>query len=131
MKREGLISKLIGQARGKQQEQAQTQANEEEAAQRQAAEEEARRQASEEADRRQAEEAAQRQASEEVAHRQAAEEAAKRTYVIQPGDSLSVIAQQQLGDGSRWPEIYELNKAVLGDNPNLIHPGQKITLPAR
>ena len=34
------------------------------------------------------------------------------TYTIKSGDSLSGIAQEQLGDASRWKEIYELNKDV-------------------
>ncbi len=40
-----------------------------------------------------------------------------------------MIAKNQLGDAKRWPEIYELNKAIIGANPNLIHPGQKLVLP--
>ena len=30
---------------------------------------------------------------------------------------------------SRWKEIYELNKDVIGDNPDVIHPGKKLKLP--
>jgi|YNPNPStandDraft_1061719.scaffolds.fasta_scaffold04237_8 nucleoid-associated protein YgaU len=54
--------------------------------------------------------------------------AAKRTYVVKSGDSLSKIARDQLGDASRWPEIFELNKDKIKD-PNLIYPGQELTLP--
>jgi nucleoid-associated protein YgaU len=55
--------------------------------------------------------------------------AQERTYVVEPGDSLSKIAKELLGDAKRWPEIYEANKALIGDNPNLIHPGQKLVIP--
>ena len=53
-----------------------------------------------------------------------------RTYTVKSGDSLWKIAQQYLGKGSRYGEIYELNKSVIGANPNLIYPGQVYTLPA-
>jgi len=52
-----------------------------------------------------------------------------RTYVVQSGDTLSGIAQQELGDATRWPEIFALNRGVLGD-PNLIIPGQVLALPS-
>lgn len=52
-----------------------------------------------------------------------------RTYTVKPGDYLSAIAQQYLGDGNRWPEIYDLNRDLIGPDPNLIHPGQVLTLP--
>jgi nucleoid-associated protein YgaU len=55
--------------------------------------------------------------------------ARKRTYVIQPGDSLSKIAKEELGDASRWPEIFELNRDKIKD-PNLIHPGQELEMPS-
>ena len=50
-------------------------------------------------------------------------------YVVQQGDTLFSIATAQLGDGSKWPEIYDLNKAVIGNNPALILPGQQLTIP--
>jgi len=42
---------------------------------------------------------------------------------------LQDFAQAQLGDANRWKEIYQLNKDVIGDNPDLIHPGKTIKLP--
>lgn len=51
------------------------------------------------------------------------------TYTIKSGDNLSDIAQAQLGDANRWKEIYDLNKDVIGDNPDLIHPGKTLKLP--
>jgi nucleoid-associated protein YgaU len=52
-----------------------------------------------------------------------------RTYTVAKGDSLWAIAKKQLGQGNRWTEIYEKNRAVIGDNPDLIKPGQVLTLP--
>jgi nucleoid-associated protein YgaU len=51
------------------------------------------------------------------------------TYTVRSGDSLSKIAKKQLGDGNRWQEIYALNRDVIGANPDLIKPGQKLRLP--
>jgi|HubBroStandDraft_4_1064222.scaffolds.fasta_scaffold19869_3 hypothetical protein len=51
-------------------------------------------------------------------------------YVVQQGDTLFSIATSELGDGSKWPEIYDLNKSVIGNNPALILPGQQLTIPA-
>ena len=61
----------------------------------------------------------------------AAKEKAKakaRVYVVKSGDSLSKIAKERLGDGSRWPEIFEANKDKIKD-PNLIYPGQELQIP--
>lgn len=51
------------------------------------------------------------------------------TYTVVEGDTLWDIAESHLGDATRWPEIYALNAAVIGDNPDLILPGQVLTLP--
>ncbi|MBN1179698.1 MAG: LysM peptidoglycan-binding domain-containing protein [Anaerolineae bacterium] len=55
--------------------------------------------------------------------------AAARTYVVKSGDSLSKIARDVLGNANRWPEIFEANKDKIKD-PNLIYPGQELTLPS-
>lgn len=52
-----------------------------------------------------------------------------QTYTVRSGDTLSGIAQATLGDGSRWREIYELNKNAIGSNPNVIIPGTMLKLP--
>jgi len=50
------------------------------------------------------------------------------SYTIRPGDTLWAIAQRELGNGSRHPEIARLNSIA---NPNLIFPGVTIKLPPR
>ncbi len=53
-------------------------------------------------------------------------------YTVQPGDNLWDISQRLLGGGQNWNNLYQLNKEhVIGNNPNLIHPGQKLKLPGR
>ncbi len=54
---------------------------------------------------------------------------AEQTYTVKKGDSLSKIAKQYYGDPMKYTVIYEANKALIGDNPNLIHPGQVLTIP--
>ena len=48
---------------------------------------------------------------------------AGNVYVVQPGDTLS-----EIGDalGMNWVDLYEANRDVVGDNPNLIFPGQEL-----
>ena len=52
-----------------------------------------------------------------------------RRHVAQKGETLSSIAGSRLGDASRWPEIYNLNRDKI-ENPKLIYPGQILKLPA-
>jgi nucleoid-associated protein YgaU len=49
-------------------------------------------------------------------------------YVVKKGDSLWTIAKQSLGNGSRYKEIVEMNKEVLGKNSKL-SPGMAIVIP--
>jgi len=49
-------------------------------------------------------------------------------YTVQPGDTLSAIAQQFYGDSSLFPRIFEANINQLTD-PNLIFPGQVLRIP--
>lgn len=56
-------------------------------------------------------------------------------YLVKPGDSLWDIAEEQLGSGYRWRDIYELNRGrAFPDgrslaNPRMIHPGWVLTMP--
>jgi nucleoid-associated protein YgaU len=52
------------------------------------------------------------------------------TYTVKPGDSLSKIAKQELGDAHAYMEIFNLNRDQLSD-PDKIQPGQVLKLPQR
>jgi nucleoid-associated protein YgaU len=56
--------------------------------------------------------------------------AATNTYTVKAGDTLSAIAKREYGDASQWRKIYEANRDQI-DNPDLIHPGQELKIPAR
>jgi len=51
-------------------------------------------------------------------------------YKVKWGDTLSGIARAQLGQMTRWPEIWDLNKGRIAD-PNLIEIGWELVLPQR
>lgn len=51
------------------------------------------------------------------------------SYTVVKGDSLYKIAQKHYGSGSKWQTIYNANKGTIGGNPNLIYPGQNLTIP--
>jgi endoglucanase len=51
-----------------------------------------------------------------------------RTYVVQPGDTLTRIAAKEYGDASTWRRIAEANAGQL-PNVNELRPGQTLTIP--
>lgn len=53
-----------------------------------------------------------------------------KTYTVVKGDCLWNITKKYTGNGSQWRALYELNKKVIGNNPNLIYPGQVLTIPS-
>ena len=67
---------------------------------------------------------------------QAATDPALPSCLVQPRDSLWKLAEDHLGDGLRWREVWELNRdRAQADgrvfiDPNLIHPGWLLTMPA-
>jgi len=50
------------------------------------------------------------------------------TYVVQSGDTLSVLAQRFYGKASLYPKIFEANRDILS-NPDLVKVGQKLKIP--
>ena len=56
--------------------------------------------------------------------------AAAQTYTVVRGDCLWNIAKRFYGSGAKYTVIYNANRGVIGGNPNLIYPGQVLTIPA-
>lgn len=61
---------------------------------------------------------------------------AAAAQVVKPGDSLWALASAELGPGAsdttiaaRWPAWYAANRAAIGPDPDLIHPGQALHTP--
>lgn len=52
-----------------------------------------------------------------------------QSYMVKSGDCLCAIARRFYGDDKRYIDIYNANKSIIGGNPNLIMPGQKLTIP--
>jgi nucleoid-associated protein YgaU len=50
-------------------------------------------------------------------------------YVVKSGDNLWNISKNNLGDATKWGDVYKLNHDVIGANPGLIKPGTELTLP--
>lgn len=53
---------------------------------------------------------------------------ASDTYVVQKGDCLWLIAVTLYGNGSKWEELYELNREVIGADPNFLLAGTELKL---
>jgi nucleoid-associated protein YgaU len=49
-------------------------------------------------------------------------------HTVESGESLSKIAKHYYGDAMKYTQIFEANKDVL-KNPDVIHPGQELTIP--
>lgn len=59
----------------------------------------------------------------------------RTTVVVNPGDNLWSIARDQLSPGAapstidrRWRQLWRANRSVVGDDPDLIHPGQRLVI---
>lgn len=49
-------------------------------------------------------------------------------YTVKPGDNLWDIAKNQLGDGTKWSDLYKNNQDIIGANPRLIQPGETLNI---
>ena len=56
--------------------------------------------------------------------------AAAQSYTGVKGVCLWNIAKRFYGNGAKYTVIYDANKGTIGGNPNLIYPGQVLTIPA-
>ncbi len=59
----------------------------------------------------------------------AAQRARWQRHTVAAGETLSHISLKYYKTANRWKEIYEANKDVIGDNHNLIRPGQELVIP--
>jgi LysM repeat protein len=57
------------------------------------------------------------------------DESATSTYTVQPGDTLSSIAQRFYGNPADWEALYQQNENVI-QNPNDIYVGEVLTVPS-
>lgn len=52
-------------------------------------------------------------------------------YAVRHGDTLSSIAAARCGRSADWTGIYAASRAAIGGDPNLIYPGQRLTVSCR
>ncbi|MYY81312.1 MULTISPECIES: transglycosylase family protein [unclassified Streptomyces] len=50
---------------------------------------------------------------------------ASRGYTVRQGDTLSLVAARH---GTHWQRVYAANRQVIGGDPNMIVPGQRLSL---
>jgi nucleoid-associated protein YgaU len=55
----------------------------------------------------------------------------KAEHAVASGETLSDLALKYYGSAAKekWMAIYEANKDVIGDNPNVIKPDQVLKIP--
>ncbi|MDH6520102.1 hypothetical protein M2164_006717 [Streptomyces sp. SAI-208] len=51
--------------------------------------------------------------------------ASRGDYTVRPGDTLSEVATRH---GTTWQQLYAANKAVIGADPDMIVPGQRLDI---
>ncbi len=52
-----------------------------------------------------------------------------RFHIVRKGDTLSKISKRYYGSANQWHKIYEANRDVLGNNPDLLRLGTKLIIP--
>jgi nucleoid-associated protein YgaU len=67
-----------------------------------------------------------------IARNQAMKEAVAE-HTVEAGETLSDLALKYYGHATQpyYMHIYEANKDVIGDNPNVIKPGQELVIPKK
>jgi len=50
---------------------------------------------------------------------------------VADGDTLASIANKFYGDESQWRKIYDANRQAIGDNPDNVKVGTKLTIPPK
>ncbi|MFF0469547.1 transglycosylase family protein [Micromonospora zamorensis] len=60
-------------------------------------------------------------------HERTAPTTGGQTYLVKPGDTLSEIADSHRVTGG-WQALYEHNRQLIGADPGLIFPGQRLSL---
>jgi len=53
----------------------------------------------------------------------------QKKYTVVAGDSLWKIAANELGNGTKYPEIIKANPGKLKDDKSVIHPGDVLIIP--
>ncbi len=57
--------------------------------------------------------------------------ATSRTHTVAEGETLYQMAVRYYGEGSRWRDLYEANKAAIGDDPAALKIGMVLKVPAK
>ena len=54
-----------------------------------------------------------------------------RIHIVQPGENLSNIAKTYYGDEqeAHWITLYNFNREIIGENPDLIQVGMALIIP--
>jgi len=52
-------------------------------------------------------------------------------YVVEPGDTLALIARKVYGDAGLWQQIYDANKDTIGETPDALRVGMRLTIPPK
>ncbi len=50
-------------------------------------------------------------------------------HTVERGENLSLLSEFYYGTQRHYMKLYDHNRAVIGSNPNLIRPGQKLEIP--
>ena len=67
---------------------------------------------------------------EDILHRQEARKIpTTKKHVVVAGDTLTGLAKKYYGDAKMYMVLYEANKGIIGDDPNMIKVGMELVVP--